>query len=391
MTISKFKFKDQSRKWELKEVSFSDFNLLVGQSGVGKTKILNSIHAVCKAAVAETDKLPNCKWELEVVVEGDNYIWEAETEANQVVDSEKLYVEQTASFLMERITKNKSETIVDRSKGKFVFRGMNLPKLSNNASAITLLREEDSILKLNQSLSNIRLKFSNELAHEWMQGWLFFVILDENSVHKARERNITLSKLRVDTETAFLMKAYILQEDYPQEFLQLKQDFLEIFPSIDDVKIATSSYFNTSNKQQEQLILPNILSIGIKEQGVSKWIQDFEISSGMLKAFLHLLEIALSPPNTAILIDEFENSLGVNCLPLLTDRILRRTDMQFILTSHHPYVINNIPWKYWKLVTRKRSEVTVKDASLIPALNSSSSLQRFTQLMNLEEYEEAIG
>jgi hypothetical protein len=82
--------------------------------------------------------------------------------------------------------------------------------------------------------------------------------------------------------------------------------------------------------------------------------------------------------------------MGVNCLPEITDHFLRYSDLQFILTSHHPYVINNIPWQYWKLVTREGSEVTVKDATSVSALSTASSLDRFTQLLNLEEYAEAI-
>jgi hypothetical protein len=110
----------------------------------------------------------------------------------------------------------------------------------------------------------------------------------------------------------------------------------------------------------------------------------------MQRTLVHLLSIALAPSGTVIIVDEIENSMGVNCLPQLIEHFLQRTDLQFILTSHHPYVINNIPWRYWRLVTRKGSEVTVRDATSIPALDSASSLEKFTQLMNLEEYEEAI-
>jgi len=119
--------------------------------------------------------------------------------------------------------------------------------------------------------------------------------------------------------------------------------------------------------------------------------QRADISSGMMKTLLHLFEIALAPKGSVIMIDDFENSMGQNCLPQLTDYILRYSnDIQFILTSHHPYVINNIPTKWWKIVTRKGSEVTVKDADSIPALQTASKLDKFTLLMNLKEYEEGI-
>ena len=218
---------------------------------------------------------------------------------------------------------------------------------------------------------------------------IFFVMLDKESVDKVREKCPTLDQLRTDTDVAFLMKAYILQEDYPQEFSSLKLDYLEIFPTVIDIKINPKSQFDKSS-QADGSLFPDSVSIGIKEKGVSDWILDFHMSAGMLRTFFHLLEIALSPPGAVILVDEFENSLGANCLPPLTDRLLRRTDMQFILTSHHPYIINNIPMRYWKLVTRKGSEVTVKDENSIRGLDKNSLLSGFVQLTNLEEYEEAI-
>ena len=43
MFIKKFKYKDHVTGWELEETEFEEINLLVGASGVGKTKILEAI------------------------------------------------------------------------------------------------------------------------------------------------------------------------------------------------------------------------------------------------------------------------------------------------------------------------------------------------------------
>jgi hypothetical protein len=73
----------------------------------------------------------------------------------------------------------------------------------------------------------------------------------------------------------------------------------------------------------------------------------------------------------------------------LTDLILdESTDIQFILTSHHPYIINNIPWKTWQIVSKSGNKVKVRKASDIPELNTASSLDKFTQLVNLLDSEE---
>jgi AAA15 family ATPase/GTPase len=56
----------------------------------------------------------------------------------------------------------------------------------------------------------------------------------------------------------------------------------------------------------------------------------------MLKTLLHLSELYFSLPGSVILIDEFENSLGVNCLDAVTEDINDSPNqLQFIITSHH--------------------------------------------------------
>jgi predicted ATPase len=101
--------------------------------------------------------------------------------------------------------------------------------------------------------------------------------------------------------------------------------------------------------------------------------------------------VSTAPAGSVIVIDEFENSLGINCMPELTDFILDKAiERQFILTSHHPYIIHNIPWNKWQIVSRHDSDVKVTYAPDIPELDTASSLDKFTQLINLPEYEGGI-
>jgi hypothetical protein len=73
----------------------------------------------------------------------------------------------------------------------------------------------------------------------------------------------------------------------------------------------------------------------------------------------------------------------------ITDFILDHADgLQFIITSHHPYIINNIPWQDWQIVSRKGSHIKTQKATEISALNTASSLDKFTQLINVLDFEE---
>jgi AAA15 family ATPase/GTPase len=62
----------------------------------------------------------------------------------------------------------------------------------------------------------------------------------------------------------------------------------------------------------------------------------------MFKTLMYIAEIYLSPEGAVVLIDEFENSLGSNCIDAVTDILTERQDLQFIITSHHPYIIKLI-------------------------------------------------
>ena len=130
----------------------------------------------------------------------------------------------------------------------------------------------------------------------------------------------------------------------------------------------------------------------ILEKGSKKWIPQNLISSGMYITLTYLIEISSAPSGSVFVVDEFENSLGINCMPQLTELILDKSpELQFILTSHHPYIINNIPWETWQLVSRTNGTIRSRKALDIPTLNTASSLDKFTQLINLFEYEDEVA
>ncbi len=115
-----------------------------------------------------------------------------------------------------------------------------------------------------------------------------------------------------------------------------------------------------------------------------------EISSGMFKTLLHLAEIKLMADGFVILIDEFENSLGVNCIDIVAEDLLKPgRNLQYIITSHHPYIINNIDMKYWKVVMRDGTKVSTKTADELKL--GKSKHQAFKQLLNLEEFTGGIS
>ena len=129
--------------------------------------------------------------------------------------------------------------------------------------------------------------------------------------------------------------------------------------------------------------------IQIKESGIPNWIEERKLSSGMYRVLMHIAELYLCADGTIILIDEFENSLGINCIDDITNSIVTdRRDLQFIMTSHHPYIINNISLDNWKVITRKAG--TVKNYNATQLNLGKSKHKAFTQLINLDKYSEGL-
>lgn len=371
--IRSLAFENTVTGWKLEETSFGELNLLVGPSGAGKTRILDALRHIREMIAEGSHSSGSCNWSLTVGADGDVFKWEVEIEAG-------FY---PGRFLRELIVRNDDETLVDRAE-RFLFKGRELPRLQESRSAIELLQSEDDIGPLYQAISR----------------WLFL----ESSITEPRVdiRDLeleeydgdgeavpwTLDRLKRESELPILAKAYLLQQSCRQEFDALRHRYCDIFPTVVDLRIGKLQEF-----ARGAAVRPDyIITVGVREAGVDRWIEGDDLSAGMLKVLYYLIELALTAPESVIFIDELENSLGVNCLPDLSEEILiRSTEVQFIITSHHPQVINSITEKHWKLVTRRGSVVTVRDAESIPALRTASPLQKFTQLINLPEYAEGVA
>ncbi|MEO5346080.1 MAG: ATP-binding protein [Magnetococcus sp. YQC-9] len=239
--------------------------------------------------------------------------------------------------------------------------------MKSSESIISLLGEDSSIQPLNSALRLLILS-----------GIIESKIIESDSL----DRDYTLDKLRQLTNLPLIVRAFILYNSHSKLFGDIIYQFVNIFPTVSEIFIRMTPLPNNKRLSFFPVLKEN-----------NNYVSGGSISSGMLRVFSILLELALAPKGAVILIDEIENSLGVNCLPQIVDAMLARCDeVQFIITSHHPYVINNIPYEYWRLVRRQGGEVWLQDAKDIPALKNLASYQdRFLQLINTPEFEESMG
>jgi len=120
-----------------------------------------------------------------------------------------------------------------------------------------------------------------------------------------------------------------------------------------------------------------------KERKVDQPYMLSDLSSGMQKVLLIIADVLLAKKHSVIMFDEYENSLGVNAIDFFPDLIADFGDeLQFFVTSHHPYLINNMPISTWQVFHREGAEVTVRSGEILRGLYGESTQQAFIQLIN---------
>ncbi|WP_200888884.1 AAA family ATPase [Aphanizomenon flos-aquae] len=230
-------------------------------------------------------------------------------------------------------------------------------------------------------------------TEEWVNSYSTSINLIYNILADKIFNDVSLDKRRsiiqkyYESNLPVQLKLLLAYYEKDPIFQGIKERFINIFEQVEDIKI--------EQDEDEEKILDTYIktqappTIKIKERGVNHWISQKYISSGMYKTLMQISECYFAPEGSMMLIDEFENSLGVNCIDVLSDLLAENRNLQFIITSHHPYIINKVGMEHWKIVTRKGGVVTAKDAKDFGL--GKSRHEAFMQLINLDEYNEGIS
>lgn len=370
MQIKKLVYYDDEYKWRLEEVDFlSNLNLLVGVSGVGKTRILRAIYSL--KSIANGASLNGVKWNVCFIADNNlEYTWsgEFETKEGTISIDEKSEEHGQVKLISEKLVCNNEIVLIERKNSEIILNGIKTPKLSPFESVVELLKQEDQISPVKESLDRIILADSGSVDRAWRLPASIFKKFEKSSLSALQESDLPVP-----------IKLSILYRTLPEEFNKIKEAFISVFPNVSDIRVETIKDDDIPVALSK--LLKEATTVSIKEKGVNDWIEN--ISSGMLKTLMYISELYLAPENCIILIDEFENSLGVNCLDSVTELVLNNKKLQFILTSHHPYIINNVSPAYWKIVTRKAGLVTVKNSEDFHI--SESRQKAFIDLINVLE------
>lgn len=373
MRIESLHFKNITEGWELSETKFDDLNLLVGVSGAGKTQILEAIQQVRRVAFGDPIN-SKMQWSVHFSIQGIPFIWEGSTQESFGRPHHVGFGNGESDLFIanERLWKD-GASLFERTPESITFKGGSISQALLKRSSLMVLFGEDEDTRLirngfgritQSASSDVHQLCTPPLEDSIVQDWLG----DDN-----------LEDLKA-SGTPLLWKIFLVQQLYQDEFLNISAHFMEVFPEVEDVKIVLNKVTALNSGQKFYPAL--VLSVG------QQTVDQSRISSGMLKTFLFLSELILATNGSVFLIDELENSLGVNCLGVVSQLIKRQVlagrNLQFIITSHHPYIINNIDMKYWKVVTRKGGVIRTLSAEDLKL--GRSKHQAFFQLINSDAY-----
>jgi len=361
--------------WEFSSPFLRKINLIVGDTGTGKTRFLNTIFNLGKSVVAKEISTRGI-WDILFNIGNQEYEWHFTTDFNS---KKKIIVKK--DLLCIKDNEGNKRTIVERDENKFKYQDKELPRLPHYVSSVSLLQDEDDIKPIYSGFSTImrRKFFTDELDKSFRIEAMPIDFLE----HIKKQKNLTdlfYSELSVNIKLA------ILQEFFTKIYEEIKTKLLDVFEFIEDASILEI------NKLRTDIKFPFYAPVFcIKERNVKEYITSDQMSSGMQKVLLLLLDSFLIPEGGIFLIDEYENSLGLSAIDFLPD-FLTETDLnnQFFITSHHPYIINNIPIENWLVFHRKGLQVKIKSGTELKETFGKSKQKYFLQLVNDPFYKEGI-
>lgn len=315
MIIKKYKcFEEAANGWKLGPFDFNKNNLIVGLSAAGKTRILNTITNISTSLLG-LRPLPDGNWEIEFEIAAKIYVWRA--------------IVRNAEIFQESISEDQV-LILERDENKFVFNSIPLPKFDKKQSALVLLRDEAIIKQIHDSFSKIvrRNFYGPDLSIQC-------AILNPSPNIKL-EHNLNAAT----SEQPIVQRLLSLKANAPEKLQKLILAYKEIFPKIENIDVG-----------------PTLLPIGVVNSCLLTEAGEVfplhEAATGMQKALLILIDIICLNAGSIYIIDEIENSLGANAITGIIDFLFEYgSDIQLLITTHNPKIINNFPMKDLILINR---------------------------------------
>lgn len=361
---------------KIERVVFNDdITLLVGLSGVGKTQILNAIEYSLKLAVNKNLRLEPYNTTLCFQIGEEVYVWSYRIQQDHTEDIFESK-EIKYFFAYEKLQNIKGDILMQRTSDTIQVTGYDKVPTPKKDESLLVQYSEDAFVKpiISEMLKlypiEIEMDVRGAIAQESFN--MFKAKIKESFKENEKQPFEKFSHLPVP------LKIYITKKYYPQMYAQIFSAVKELFMEINSIDIVEDP------DREIYMVAIDVYGKRLLQHEISN-----EISNGMLKTIYYIVELITMSKNSLVLIDEFENGLGVNCIDVLAELLLgERRDLQFVITSHHPKIINQISNKKWKII--ERDIATVKNFTAEEYGIMHSQHDAYFNLINRWEFEGKI-
>lgn len=374
MKIIRLNYENITYQYKIENMEFDpDFSLLVGTSGAGKTMVLNALRDCCRLACGKNLSLISYGFSAQMefsLPDGEKnihrYLWSVSVDALPVFDKTE---EANLLIQNESLTMDNGTFIFKRDKdGTKVIDFTSVPQPKENESLISQYRKEKTVKDIFREFDKVYMRSFEMDMRDTTAPFIFREVCKYY-----QESNISPIRDIGGIDMSPFDRLGVIQHVQPDMFKKLQKNILAeyqaIFPEVDCVmyKQAEDSYYG----------------IAIRTNG--NWIYQRQISSGMLKTLWNIIYLLVLPRNSVLMIDELENGLGINCIDSVSEMLMtEREDIQRIVTSHHPYIINTIPMERWKIIERDKNVIKAFSAKQLQIGNSKH--EAYLQLVNRLQY-----
>lgn len=303
--------------WYLEELCLSNFNLIVGENSVGKSRTVQLISSFAKMVSQETSILFFGKWTL--TFRNNNNIILYQLDITNSVVSEKLYINK--KLVLDR--DNESTQIFSFTNNKLV--SIKPPK---NKLVLHVRRDVEEY------------PFFEDIIN-WAQ-----------QLHGFKFGNITPNTLLIDKKADRLTSI----DEIPLLLEELKQDdYNKVIQKFNSLGYLIERISTQHNEIGTQII--------VFQKGLNKGLLQHQLSQGMFRALSLLIFIQyLISKNkvTTLIIDDFCEGLDYQKATKLGKLIANNfmeSNIQFIVTSNDSFLMDVIPIKYWNILHREGNVV----------------------------------
>jgi predicted ATPase len=333
------------KEWSV-DLPLKQVNLLVGKNATGKSRSILSIRTLAKLLVQQEKPNIDCTYTAsfqsieENECEPKRIKYELEIKDKKVL-RENLYIND--DLYLDRQTENSKIRT-------FGFDGQpngQMVKFSPPENALAVATRRD----------DIQHKYLNDI-YDWAMSMRFYRFgdkLGKNSFAIVTSEELNADENDEDQVVGIFSKAAKASSDFINSF---KNDMQQMGYLIDTIELITPSNIDINQIPFPFAFTGQVRGIGIKEDGLDRYIEQDEISQGMFRSISILIQVnylLLSKKATAIIIDDIGEGLDFDRSSKLIE-ILRTkvtsSNIQLIMTTNDSFVMNKVPLDEWVILQR---------------------------------------